>query len=867
MRRNTFWILVAVAGLLFVTGPMLWRYLQQSTPQATYTPPTVPTAAVAATPIPTATPIPVGQVNVPADTELRRGPVIVDLAHYSAVERNRFQPLASALAEHGLDLRFWLPTVDLADVTQFADFPDQSEALQRDLSGASALVVVSPYFLYSEKEVQVVARFLADGGRLLLISDPDIESDAARDTNSLAAPLNIVFNEDYLYDTVDNDENYTYFFQGDFYDQAELLAGSRIAFYGGRSIDGAVIPQVRSAATTLSSLRTGQTRFTTGAVGGVEANGSLGRVLALSDFDVLTDPYVARHDNRRLLAFVAEFLSGGERSQSIADFPAALGKEVALVIDDSAPVGAQGLRTAAELQLVLELSGRQLRLGPTTWVSNTIAADGNDLMYVASYEAAARDTLLLADLGLHLVTEIVTPTASAPPAPTAAESIAPTTAPATAPVQAPSATATPTAMPDLPEITPPPEIPPLTPGTAGVTATATIVPVSHFAQAQTPTPAPTAPAPTTPVPTAPASPAAEATPDPTAADAGAADEPATTIPTPTGTAALVAPAPTPAEQVYLVRDDGIRLLAAETQLFIQRAIDDEHKILAVLGESAASMDAGLQRLLTRNLAGCLIQDDLVLCPYGAGAGEMDTTSPAQRTAQAEGSDAALPAKDGDPIPDGGTPAKAILVVDDDRNATGDEIGEADLYAALLAEAGYQPTLWSTSERGYPESDRLQEFGWIIWSDALYGNSGLRGQALQTVGDAINAGAKVTVSSRMPFFGVSAEPASPIVDVVIGVELPELVEGIPSEPILLPAGLPDVVPLNSHPDPSTGAQIAMRRGPASKAGEAPVLMVYSDENFDEPKGAKLMLFGMSIVWLPDDLAPKLVENMAAVMLAE
>jgi len=45
------------------------------------------------------------------------------------------------------------------------------------------------------------------------------------------------------------------------------------------------------------------------------------------------------------------------------------------------------------------------------------------------------------------------------------------------------------------------------------------------------------------------------------------------------------------------------------------------------------------------------------------------------------------------------------------------------------------------------------------------------------------------------------------------------------------------------------------------------MVYSDENFDEPKGAKLMLFGMSIAWLPDDLAPKLVENMAAVMLAE
>lgn len=857
MKRSTFWILVAVAGLLLATGPMLWRYMEQKTPQAAYTPPTVPTAAVAATPIPTATPIPVIQANVTTGEEVRRGPVVVDLAHFSAVERNRFQPLASALSEQGVDLRFWLPTVSLDDVTQFADFPDQSEMLQRELAGASALVVVSPYFLYSEKEVQVVEQFLADGGRLLIISDPDVKSDAARDTNSLAAPLNIVFNEDYLYDTVDNDENYTYFFQGDFFDQAEVLAGSRIAFYGGRSIDGAVIPQVRSASTTLSSLRTGQTGFTTGATGGVEASGSQGRVLALSDFDVLTDPYVARHDNRRLLAFVAEFLAGGERNHSIADFPAALGKEVALVIDDSAPVGAQGLAKAAELQRVLELSGRQMRLGPTTWVSNTNAADGNDLIYVASYEAAERDTPLLADLGLSLVTEIVTPTATTPAVTPPVESDAPAPAPAITPSEATSATPTPTIVPELPQTTPAPEIPPVTPGAADVTATATVVPVSRLAQAQTATPAPTETA----------SPAADVTSEPAAGESTSTAEATTTAtPAPDVTEAVTPAAPTPTEQVYLVREDGIRLLADETQLFVQRAIDDEHKMLAVLGESEAAINAGLTRLLTRDLTGCLIQEELVICPYVSGAGETSAAAPAPRPAAAD-SGAALPAKDGEPAPGGDDSSQAILIVDDDRNATEGEIGEAELYAALLAAAGYQPTLWSTSESGYPAVDTLQKYGWIIWSDAIYSNSGLRGEALQTVGDAINAGAKVTVSSRMPFFGVSAEPASPIVDVVIGSDVPELVEGLSSDPIALPAGLPDIVPLNSEPEPSTGARIAMRRGPESKAGEAPVLMVYSDENFDEPKGAKLMLFGMSIAWLPDDLAPKLVENMAAVMLAE
>ena len=49
-----------------------------------------------------------------------------------------------------------------------------------------------------------------------MISDPDVESDSASDTNQLGATFNVVFNEDYLYDTIANDENFTYFFQGDY---------------------------------------------------------------------------------------------------------------------------------------------------------------------------------------------------------------------------------------------------------------------------------------------------------------------------------------------------------------------------------------------------------------------------------------------------------------------------------------------------------------------------------------------------------------------------------------------------------------------------------------------------------------------------
>jgi hypothetical protein len=878
MKQGVRWLLIAVIGLLLLVGPSILRYLQPNTPPTAYTPPAIPTAAVAAMPIPTATPVGINAPAAVATAVIRRGPVVVDLAHYAMLERNRFQPLAAALATHGVDLRFWLPTVS-ADVDSFAEFPDQSDALRATLADASALVVISPFFLYSDNEVQVVARFLADGGRLLIISDPDIEGDAARDTNSLAARFDIIFNEDYLYDTVDNDENFTHFFQGGFFDQAAGLEGSRIAFYGGRSIDGAVTPQVRSASTTLSSLRTGQTDFTTAALGGLTANNSVGRVLALSDFDALTDPYVARHDNRRLLDFVAGFLAGGVRNQTIADFPAFLGKEVALIVDSSDPVGANAVSKAAELQRVLEASGRTLQLGATNWLTdNTAAVDAADLIYVAHFEDAERTTTLLADAGFTLETRVVTPTL---PASTDALSVPGTpAAPASAPAQTPASQATPgadaTTPSELPTLPPAPDVP-STPTLESTPLTLTTAPDDVAQQSPTPTlestpltltTAPDDVAQQSPTPTPEDAPAetatptaettAETAPESAAAAADAAGAPdAETPATPETT-----PEPTPTTQVYLVRGDGIRLLADETLLFIQRTTTGEHKTIAVLGTDNDALSAGLTRLMSRDLTNCLIQDELVICPYApdaTGGGAAPTSTPE--------AGAAAPPDKGSGDSSRGEDGALILIVDDDRNAVEGDIGEAELYAALLTRAGYSPTLWSTRQSGYPELDVLSNFTWVIWSDAAYGDSGVQGEALRIVGELINNGGKVTLSSRMPFFGVSADPASPIADVVIADGLPALVEGLPETPITLVGDLPEVTPLERNPEPSTGAAIALRRGPASTAADAPVLMLYTDENFDEPKGAKLLIFGMSINWLPDDVAAQLVENMAQVMVAK
>ena len=332
--------MIGVALLLLVT-PLFVRTVLWGMNYRPYAVGQVPITSVAATPVPTKTPEALIADSMLLDTPMRPGPVVVDLAHGNRLARSQFEPLASALARRGVGTRFWLSTIDVMSLTNYLDYPDQSETLAPLLEEATALVVVSPFFLWTKEEIALVERFVADGGHLLIISDPDVVGDLAQDINTLGEPFGVVFNDDYLYDTTLNDGNYTFILPDDFQGQGERLASREIAMYGARSIGGEVSPLIRSAFTTLSSIRTGLTNFTTMALGGLESRGTLGRVLALSDFDVLTNSYVERHDNVELVEFVAGFLAAAERKDTITDFPAYLGKEVALVFGNAEAVDAQ----------------------------------------------------------------------------------------------------------------------------------------------------------------------------------------------------------------------------------------------------------------------------------------------------------------------------------------------------------------------------------------------------------------------------------------------------------------------------------------------------------------------------------------------
>lgn len=827
--------LIALIGVALLVAPTLFRLVVLDYPARTYDPPAITPISLAATPIPTATP-----QAVALRTEVTvndRGPVVVDLAHANSVNPVGVQPLADALAPHGIGVRFWFSTIDPLQVTNYLAYPDQSKALAEQLQDASALVVISPYFLWTPEEIVVAERFVADGGRLLLISDPDIFGDFAAVTNLIAEPYGIVFNDDYLYDTTINDENYTYFFQHEFRDQAADLNGARIAFYGGRSISGAVEPQAISELSTLSSLRVGATGFTTMAIGGVAARNTAGRVLALSDFEVLSEPYVRRHDNHQLVGFVADFLAADQRINLVADFPNYLRQSVALTVDSAEPLGGEILLLGAQLQKRLEVSNRTLSLTQATALTDsTLISPTTDLIYLANYEAA--DPHILQAAGLQVSEELLpTPTGAAAAATLVGTATLTTTAPTEPPAQASpdqfTRTPTPTRTQETPASTPTP-----TPSRADREPTRLRTPVSATGE------------PTTTV----------ASPITRTASITDANTPTVTV-TVTSTST---PTPVPATRWILTSPAGMRLLADQTVTIVQARDPETARLtLAVLAADAKGIRAGVTRLLENNFAECITGDLLTYCPI---APESSSAATPSRTPRATETSRSTPAATGEatPTPNGNNGndeqggSFRILLVDDNQEATEDEIGEADTYLQGLLAGGYPPDLHSTSENGLPTGSTMANYRWVIWSNAGYGASTLTPQELTLLTDYLTNGGVLTISSRNPLFGAGAgsDAASAVRDLVVESSAGDLVEALPTTPILLGTNLPNAVPLLDTSDEPL-VQVVLRRGPTSEDAGVPAVIALADTSSD----ARLQVSGIALNWLPEEVAHQLIQNLA------
>jgi hypothetical protein len=819
------WLMGAgVVALVLLLGPTIYRVWGLRLNERTYRD-TVAAPLIAAQPLPTATALVPAQQPPLAESALRSGPVVIDFAHFNQVNAAGLQPLAAALARRGLATRIWLSDVDPFALQSTAEIPDQSAALRMQLVDASAMVVISPFIWWHPGEIDLLESFVADGGRLLLISDPDIVGDAATYMNLLAERFGVVYNDDYLYDTTRNDENYTHFFLDEFEDVAAPLAGSTIAMYGGRSISGDVITEARSAATTRSSRRTGVRGFTTIAIGGDSGRGTTGRVLALADFDVLTEPNVVRFDNQRLVDFTADFLAAAQRTAGVADFPASLGKYTTLYIGTEGALNADTLLLGARLQRRLEETGRTLSLAGapaaaqsivTPIVGATLPPDddsGNnfaDRMILSDYDYANNNTRLLEDVSIALVTELVTPTVTA--LPDSVATIAATPTPAPAPIR--------TLLPDATPGTPPPFT------TPPVDAQA----VALQQGAPTPTTAAAFPASATPSPTPPATPT---------------------------------PLPTPVEVDYLVAEDGLRLVAAETVLVIQNQDGDGIQQVSVIGFDSAGISAGVDRLLKNDFSDCIVGKEVTFCPVApkimpaaapatGGAAETATATPlAQST---------LIAPERAPVGPAPTATMRILLVDDDAKSQAGERSEADTYLKTLTAAGYSPDLWSTAASGAPNAATLKGYTWMIWSNGGYANGNVDVANLDALFAYLGEGGRITISSRRPFFNMGTGPATALVDIVVADNVPELVAGLPTEPITLAGELGNVIPLQEA-ESGTGFATILTRGPASADSDNPAASAGTDANESDAVGARLVIVGFSTAWLPSEVADRFIRNMA------
>lgn len=335
------------------------------------------------------------------------GVVLVDRAHENRFSMGELNVLQARLAARG----------------QRLEIVESADTLAARLRDARSLLILSPGRGFEAGEIDTIVDFVGKGGRLLLAGDParysvllddygdyaGLDMDSAH-LNDLAAEFGLVFQPDYLYNTVENEGNFRNIRLTDIA-TGTLTAGlQQVVFYGAHSILTAQPALLAGSGDTRSSSSEHTGPLVVAVLAG---NGS---VLALGDTTFMSEPYNATYDNDRLVANVADFLSGAERRYDLADFPFFFGPEVDLVYAGDPVLDADLLKGGSALQDLFEQQGRVLAV--------RAEEDGEgDTLFFGLYREAGEVQPYLDDAGVTLVISSTAPVA-ARPEPPARESVA-----------------------------------------------------------------------------------------------------------------------------------------------------------------------------------------------------------------------------------------------------------------------------------------------------------------------------------------------------------------------------------------------------------------------------------------------------------
>ncbi|MGD8456925.1 MAG: DUF4350 domain-containing protein [Anaerolineales bacterium] len=345
MKKRVLYFLIPILAFVLV---FLWRSVYYYS--GFYDSPQVTNSEI--TPVeklsePLSSPLP------PPDVEV--GTILIDDSHGNGFNEEELTVLFGRITAAG----------GLVEYYKFGD--DLREAL-RD---AGAFVVIANRTMYDANDVLALEEFVRKGGRLLIIGDPLRVYDV-NGINSLAGAFGIIYQDDYIYNLVENDGSYLNVIFDDFEENALTENLDRIVFQGAHSLRTGEGALIMGDENTFSSLREKPGDVTAVALTQDD------RVLALPDMTFLTGPYNTFADNDVFIDNIVYYLLSSERDFTLLDFPSYFSSSADIVYTDD-DLLERTLGEALDLRDALEDTGLVASL-------SSDYSDDSPLVYLGLYD-------------------------------------------------------------------------------------------------------------------------------------------------------------------------------------------------------------------------------------------------------------------------------------------------------------------------------------------------------------------------------------------------------------------------------------------------------------------------------------------------
>ncbi len=311
------------------------------------------------------------------DVEPDRRVVLLDYSHNNQFDFAELDAFLEELTLRGASIEI------VRDTYEPGELP-----LRERLKYASAYVVMTPQASFATTTVQLVERFVARGGRLLVISDPtrnlydyyyEYFSEGylseAFIADSLLAPFDISYANDFLYNLIENEGNFRHVFFRQFAEDTLTDNLSELVFYGARSI------QTNSGMKLITGdEQTHSSQVNAGTDLAVAVRSLDGGVVAIGDLSFLTAPYNQVADNPIFIDHLIDFLLDGERSLDLTDYPYIFQNSISLLKSEDFDLTADNLESITAIQDTFHARGQAL-------VFTDEPEEDSDLIVLAPYDS------------------------------------------------------------------------------------------------------------------------------------------------------------------------------------------------------------------------------------------------------------------------------------------------------------------------------------------------------------------------------------------------------------------------------------------------------------------------------------------------